>query len=45
MNKTYNLTPLFRLQAKFEKGYVDQPFLYSSIQEVRNWDEQYNAKL
>lgn len=45
MNKTYNLTPLFRLQAKFEKGYVDQPFLYHAISEVRNWDDTYQAKL
>ena len=45
MNKTYNLTPLFRLQAKYEKGYIDQPFLYSAIGEVRNWDENYKTKL
>ncbi len=45
MNKTYNLTPLFRLQAKFEKGTVDQPFLYNAIPEVRNWDDNYKTKL
>lgn len=45
MSKTYNLTPLFRLQAKFEKGFVDQPFLYSAIAEVRNWDDNYKTKL
>jgi len=45
MNKTYNLTPLFRLQAKYEKGYVNQPFLYEAIAEVRNWNDNYKAKL
>ena len=45
MSKTYNLTPLFRLQAKFEKGFVDQPFLYHAIAEVRNWDDNYKSKL
>ena len=45
MNKTYNLTPLFRLQAKFEKGFVNQPFLYQSMAEVRNWDDNYKTKL
>lgn len=45
MNKTYNLTPLFRLQAKFEKGYVNQPFLYQAIAEVRSWSDDYKTKL
>ena len=45
MNKTYNLTPLFRLQAKFEKGFINQPFLYRSMAEVRNWNDDYKTML